>query len=47
MHLSGITAEMRPGAQNIAFAGEPLPLSSPRSGFRFMELAKGFEPPTL
>ena len=48
MHLSGIAAELKARrSQKIRSAGELLPLSVSRSGFRFVELAKGFEPPTL
>ena len=48
MHLSGIAAEDRPGAQNTSCTGQFfLTVSDSVSRFLQVELAKGFEPPTL
>ena len=46
MHLSGITAEDRPGAYKAQYAGENFLFQSPFL-VPYLELAKGFEPPTL
>jgi hypothetical protein len=47
MHLCGITAEDRSGASKIQLTGQYLLFQAPFSGFPVLELAKGFEPPTL
>ncbi len=47
MHLSGITAEDRPGARGTPSAGKTFGRLRPGLRFPFVELAKGFEPPTL
>jgi hypothetical protein len=47
MHLSGVTAEDKPGAKKQPMRRLNSSVSGPDSGFRSVELAKGFEPPTL
>ncbi len=48
MQLSGIAAELSPGArEKTVLAVKSWPLPSLQPGIRLVELAKGFEPPTL
>jgi hypothetical protein len=47
MHLSGITAEDRSGAQKHQAPEKPFAASAPVFSIPEVELAKGFEPPTL
>ena len=44
MHLSGITSEDEPGSAT-RIAGKPVAVL--KSAPQYVELAKGFEPPTL
>jgi hypothetical protein len=46
MHLCGITAEDRPGSPKL-LAGETLAVQPSIPVSLCVELAKGFEPPTL
>ena len=48
MHLGGVTAEDKPGLEPLGSPDHFLPLEiRPPDRFLRLELAKGFEPPTL